>query len=418
MKRFRRLFVCLLCVSLLSTTLVTQFQSSAKGKGEPSGSLVRKESGDSFLRFREGIGFESGLSSPALFGALPQREQVKLPPIMVWTSLRQRDFEACLPPGATVRAVGREGYVISNLTDYISFTVHLSIQSGRLRNEVPRFSRPGARDPGPPDAQYKELLIKVAEILVNIIFRPPWPADGDKFPEGPLPDPEKIRKLLPNGWDPNGPVPQPFGQGGFWILECTPKPPCVRPEEPTPETVPDCKKEQDEVDRLLAKIVFLESEIAKGQELVDILLKIKAGLDIVDHAAAAMTLIAGLTAPIATTAGAATMAIAGGAAGITAGLAIVALPLAIYAISQLLDLTILNPIINYLKRQIAEIQRMLASYKRGLKDALDELAACKKKAAEAKQRNTDAFQNYINVLLPRFYDCLQQRKCRRRWVPK
>ena len=417
MKRLRRAFVCLLCGSLLSTTLATGFQARTGTNYKGTNPSVRQESGNSFFALHDETRLGSRFSRSTLQDSWRQREQIRLPPFMVWTSLRQKDFESCLPKGVSVRPVGRQGYVVSDVTDYLGFAVRLSIQSGRLRNEVPRFSRVGEPDPGPPDASQKEILKKLAEIIVNLIYRPLWPGVDETYRDAALLDPNEIKRLLPNGWNPNGPVPRPFGPG-FWIILCDPKPPCVRPEEPTPETVPDCKEEQDEVDRLLERIKALEAEIQEGNDLLSILLQIKAGKEALDAALAAMTLMAGLTAPIALTAGTATTAILGGTVGLAAGLAIVLPALMIYAATQLLDITLLNPLINWLKRQIAKLEKMLASYNRGLQDALNELAACKKKAAEAKQRNTDAFQNYINVLLPLYYECLKRRKCWRVWVPK
>ncbi|MGQ0761633.1 MAG: hypothetical protein ACT4OT_06400 [Acidobacteriota bacterium] len=412
-KRLRRLLVSVLTLAFVTTGLVTQAPESKSGA---------KERYDAQLANRPvvvGTRASFATQGPAVKtkDAWRRAQHERLPPFMVWTSLRLRDFESCLPAEATARPVGRQGYVVSNLTDYLAFAIRLSIISGRLRNEVPRFSRVGERDPGPPDASQKELFKKLAEIIVNLIYREPWPAGGEPFPEAALLDQEEVKRLLPNGWNPNGPVPQPFGPG-FWIIMCDPKPPCVRPEEPTPETVPDCKAERDEVDRLLDKIRALENEIEQGNDLLAILEQIKAGKEAIDAAIAAMALMAGLTAPIALTPGTATAAIAAGPAGIAAGLAIVLPALAIYVATQLLDITLLNPLMNWIKGKIADLKRIMANYERGLKDALADLAACKKKAAEAKQRNTDAFQNYINVLLPAYYECLKKRKCRRVWIPK
>jgi outer membrane murein-binding lipoprotein Lpp len=403
MQKFRPLLVCLLCVSLFLTNLAFTFHGNTKNENEVIDSVVQREI--NFI-FSSPLGFPNGL-------------QTRIPPFVVWTSMSLRDVQACLPSGATAQANRDGGYLISGLTDYISFGVHLGVQTGRVRADFPRFSREGGRDPGPPDARIKAQLLAMAHIIVNLIYRPQWRAGGGRnFPPGPIPSPDDVRKLLPNGWNQNGPVPQPDGDGGDWTEACSPTTPCVRPQEPTPETAPDCKAELDKIDELLDKIKAVEASIEEGKNLLSWLQKIKAGADILDDIMAALTLIAGLTAPIALTPGTATMAIAGGAAGITAGLAIVAAPLAIYLLKKLFDITILNPLINYVKSQLAELNAALDNLNADLQKALKDLQDCKTKAAEVKQKNTEAFQKFISVDLPAYYKCLKQRKCKRTWKPK
>jgi len=403
MQKYRPLLVFLLSVSLLSTSLAFAFHSSAKSESVVPNSLIQRE-----------INFVSS-SSPLIFSS---RFQTRIPPFVVWTSMSLRDLQACLPQGATAQAQRDGGYLITGLTDYISFGVHLGVQTGRGRADFPRFSREGGRDPAPPDARIKAQLLAMAHIIVNLIYRPQWRAGGGNFPPGPIPSPQEVRNLLPNGWNPNGPVPQPDGDGGDWAESCDPITPCVRPQEPTPETVPDCKAELDKIDELLDKIKAVEESIEQGKDILSWLQKFKAGTDILDDIMAALTLIAGLTAPIALTPGTATVAIAGGVVGITAGIAIVTAPLVIYLLKKLFDVTVLNPLINYVKNQLALLNTALNNLNADLQNALKDLQACKTKAAEVKQKNTEAFQKFISVDLPAFYACLKQRKCKRTWKPK
>lgn len=401
MQKLRPLLVFLLIVSLFSTNLAFTFQGKTESENDVIGYVVQKEVNFIF-------------SSALVF---PNSLQTRIPSFVVWTSMSQRDLQACLPRGATAQVQRDGGYLVSGITDYISFGVQLGVQTGRVHADFPRFSREGGRDPGPPDARIKAQLVSMAHIIVNLIYRPQWRGGGN-FPPGPIPSPEDVRKLLPNGWNQNGPVPQPDGDGGDWTEACNPRTPCVRPQEPTPETVPDCKAERDKVDDLLDKIKAVEDSIEQGKELLSWLQKIKAGADVLDDVMAALTLIAGLTAPIALTPGTATMAIAGGVPGITAGLAIVAGSLLVYLIKKIFDLTILNPLINYVKSQLAELNAALDSLNTDLQNALKDLQACKTKAAEVKQQNTAAFQKFISVDLPAYYACLKQRKCKRTWKPK
>ncbi|GEM_PF-5656138 len=403
MKKYRPLFVFLLSVSFLSTNLAFTFHTNTKSENAVAGSLIQREVNFNFPTY---LPFSN-------------KSQTRIPPFMVWSSLSQRDLEACLPQGATAQAQRDGGFLISGLTDYISFGVHLGVQTGRKRADFPRFSREGGRDPGPPDRRIKDQILSMAHIIVNLIYRPQWRGRaGGNFPPGPIPSPEEVYKLLPNGWNLNGPVPQPDGDGGDWTEACSRITPCVRPQEPTPETAPDCKAELDKIDELLDKIKAVEDSIEEGKNILSWLQKIKAASDVLDDILAALTLIAGLTAPIALTPGTATIAIAGGVAGITAGLATVAGSLLIYLIKKLFDVTILNPLINYVKSQLAELNTALDSLNTDLQNALKDLQACKTKAAEVKQKNTEAFQKFIAVDLPAFYKCLKQRKCKRRWVPK
>lgn len=402
MQKYRPLLVFLLSISLLLTNLSFTIHANTKNENEVLGSLIQSNASFEFLSYV----------------AFSQKAQTRIPPFVVWTSMSQRDIQTCLPSGATAQAQRDGGYLISGLTDYISFGVHLGVQTGKSRAEFPRFSREGGRDPGPPDARIKAQLLSMAHIIVNLIYRPQWRGGGGNFPPGPIPSPEDIRKLLPNGWNLNGPVPQPDGDGGDWTEACSPRTPCVRPQEPTPETAPDCKAERDKVDELLDKIKAIEASIAEGKEILSWLQKFKAGTDVLDDVMALLTLIAGLTAPIALTPGTATMAIAGGVPGIIAGLSIVAGSLLIYALKKFFDVTILNPLISYVKSQLAELDGLLKSVNVDLQNALKDLQACKTKAAEVKQQNTEAFQKFISIDLPAYYACLKQRNCKRRWVPK
>jgi hypothetical protein len=191
--------------------------------------------------------------------------------------------------------------------------------------------------------------------------------------------------------------------GGKWVAYCEPQAPCVRPLEPNPEDVDDCKKEQAEVDRLLEKVKYWGDQVKGAGDLLTTLELLKTGSDTTEGVVFVISVYAVMTCPL----------------GPAVGLVAVVGTVTVYKIvKELIDFFALDLAIAEVKRQLADLKRIYNGYVRGLNDAYAELRACRKKAAEAAQRNTAAFQKFIDVDLPAYYECLKRRKCGRRWAPK
>jgi hypothetical protein len=331
---------------------------------------------------------------------------------MVWTELSQSDLESVLPRGATIRLAERNGYLVGGVTDHVQFASDVGALTGQKRMRLPRFGREGQCDPGELPARVKEWATDLAQLVHDIIYFPDPPAGAGQVPPGPLPKPEEIKALLPKGWVGNGPVPPPPGGGGGWEVGCEPQSPCVRPQEPTPQTVDDCKREQEEVDVLLERYLFWEKMLELVQQMEAVVRSGKAISDGLDGPLLVMAGYAAATTPYYVTAAG---AIAGGPLG---GLVLVAPLLVTYITKKIINYVFLNNQIEELKKQMDLVKAAARSYFNGYNDALRELEACKKKAADTEAANTAAFQNFINVLLPAYYECLKRRKCRRTWNPK
>lgn len=401
MKRFRKLFVCLLSVSLLSTTLVTQFQASASGNNESAGSLARQGSNSPLLRLRQSGRFEGVLLSSSLFNALTQREQERtpqrIPPFMVWSSLSQRDVESLLPRGAIVQVQRDGGYLVSGVTDAIEFGLNLGAKSTERRADDPRIGKQGTSDPKTISPRIRAIANKIGQVLHDILYGPKNPGKRELFPQGPIPEPETVQE----GFDPT--KDPPVTGGGKWVYFCEPAAPCVRPTEPNPEDVDDCKREQAEVDYLASKLNEFSNWIETTEDALTGLDELEAIADTAEGIWLTLAIYAALTCPI----------------GAAAGIVIVAGPLTVGKILKgIFDVAKIAAARLLLQKQLADFKRIYNSYLKGYNDALAELRACRQKAAEAAGRNTAAFQKFINVDLPAYYDCLKQRKCRRRWVPK
>lgn len=322
--------------------------------------------------------------------------------VMTWTSLSKSDIEDCLKEGGTVQPQGK-GYLVTGIKNPAAFGVNLGLLAQTRNVDVPRFSRPGQRDPGPPSKEMRALGLAFAGVVANIMqgaagnFRGPWPV-------GPLPNPRKVAEMLnaagiqlDGGQQPA----RPKGPGR-WMLVCNPGPPCVRPEEPKAQDVPDCAAEYAEISRVQEWLDAYNNSIDVGKELLAQYLKAQSISQAVDVTVAVLTIAAIATGPL----------------GFMAGAAFAAPALIVDFFKQLLFDNGLQYLIDYIKAQLEELARQKAFFEKALAEALAALEACLKKAAEAAEAaNAAAWQNYFNVLLPEFYKCLDARRCRRVWVP-
>lgn len=318
----------------------------------------------------------------------------RMPPFLIWTTLGQRDIEEVLPRGATVKPEGRNSYLLTGVTDVLQFAIDIGLKAAERNVEPPGFSRQGAAAPVPLSARHRELISQLAQVIHDIIYAPADPRPKEPFPKGLIPDPALIQQLLGPGFD-KGKKP-PDGKGGKWEEYCEPTEPCVRPTDPLPEDVPDCSDQQKEVDYLLEKVQHWDAQVRIARENQAFLAGMKIGSNITDGVIVFITVC---------------VVVAGGPAGALGGVAI-------GVMKRLLEFPTLDLAIALQEAQLADIMRIYLSYYRGLQDAYAELRKCREQAADAEARNSAAFQNFINVLLPEYYKCLEQRKCRRRWVPK
>lgn len=376
------------------------------------------------------FGLLSGINPNAVYGqrtpTISERtaniEKINLktatmPPFLIWTDLSQRDIQSILPRGATVtvdsgakvgglvsrsgsvqrNSVGRNKFVISGLTNLVQFAVDIGMKSTEKNAGIPGFGKIGAKAPKQISPQIQDLINRLGELIHDMIYAPPVPKPREPFPPGLVPDLFEIQKLLPGGFD-RRKDPPPFG-GGYWEYYCEPTDPCVRPAEPIPEDVDDCKDEQDEIDRLLAKYKYWQDALDLARKQLAFLQGLKLGDDAVDGAIGVLIIYAGVAGPVGSMAAVVPAAVA-------------------YVVKQIIDYNTLSAAIEIQERQIADLERIANSYRKGLNDAYAAWRACRKKAAETEQANSEAFQKFINVDLPAYYACLERRKCRRRWVPK
>ena len=324
--------------------------------------------------------------------------------VMTWTALSLDDIKSCLADGGTVQRQGK-GFLVSGIKNPAAFAVNLGVLSQTKGIDVPRFSRAGQRDPGPPSKEMQALALRFAGVVVNIMqagaanFRGPWP-------NGPLPNPRRVAEQLQAAGiqiDEGPIVPRPKGPGR-WVLICNPGPPCVRPEEPTAQDVPDCADERAEVDRVREWLDAYDQSIATGEELLASYETVDDVSSAVDATVAILTLAAIATGPLGLGAGAA--------------FAVGSMGFKVDMLKNLLFDIGLHATIDRIKSQLAKLRRERALFEKALAEALAALEACLKKADDVRAANAAAWQNYFNVLLPEYYNCLKARRCRRVWVPK
>ena len=312
---------------------------------------------------------------------------------------------------AQVNALGKGGYLVSGIEEPLEFARELALLAGESDFSVPRFSREGEPDPGGMTPMQEELLLVLYGHAINMLDERPAPP-GPGLPDVPNPFDYEFSVFptygtyagLLDGGLGDQPLPAP---GGKWMKQCLATEPCVRPTAPDPPEIDDCSDLLRDINVLQAWLDAWEAEVLKRQAQLDGLEVLDSGLHYTGWAMGAMTVAAILSAPA-------------------------SLPVTLAFIASSTSLTLLLVDIAgdvaqdlLIDDVMGRVQRDLANAKKERDDAQDRLDRandlyneCIAAQAAAQENPSPAFLDYINNLLPAYFDCLKkQNTCLWVWVP-